>query len=475
MRAFQYFTQHSGTCEFADVDREIKTQIVQSCSSHKLRTKALENPLYTLTQLLDAGKAMELSKTQAANIEDKQSVNKLFTRHGNRSPRNRQNNAKSNQDGQRPVHKESRPGKSRNGGPKNRKSNTKCRNCGEDYPHSGGKTSCPAYQATCRGCGKLNHFETVCRSKDKRESRNTRRPTVNKVSDDELSDEGEVYTFSLSTQSLKDQPLFTIKVHDTPVTVMADSGASINILDEKEYHRLPNRTKLEPSTVKIYGYQSMAPLRILGKFRTTFESETKKLNDRLYIVEGSGGSLLSWKTSQELNLLQTVQQVKSVPSKPAAKAPSDLVEEYNDLFHGLGKLKNYQIKLHIDEDIPPVAQPHRRVPFHVRKQLGEQLRRDEELGVIERIEGPTHWVSPIVVAPKPKSPGKVCVCVDMRQANKAIKRERHVTPTVKEMIGDLNGARVFSKLDLNQGYNQLELAPESRYITTFSSHMGRMR
>ena len=79
--------------------------------------------------------------------------------------------------------------------------------------------------------------------------------------------------------------------------------------------------------------------------------------------------------------------------------------------------------------------------------------------MIERIEGPTPWVSPIVVAPKPKSPVKVRVCVDMRQANKAVKNERHVTPTVKEMIGDLNGARVFSKLDLNQGYNQLELAP----------------
>jgi len=32
------------TCGFDDVDREIKTQIVQSCSSHKLRTKALKNP-----------------------------------------------------------------------------------------------------------------------------------------------------------------------------------------------------------------------------------------------------------------------------------------------------------------------------------------------------------------------------------------------------------------------------------------------
>ena len=67
------------------------------------------------------------------------------------------------------------------------------------------------------------------------------------------------------------------------------------------------------------------------------------------------------------------------------------------------------------------------------------------------------------------------MCVDMRQANKAIQRERHITPTIKEVIGDLNGAKVFSKLDLNQGYNRLELAPESRYITTFSTHVGLRR
>ena len=92
------------------------------------------------------------------------------------------------------------------------------------------------------------------------------------------------------------------------------------------------------------------------------------------------------------------------------------------MFTGLGKLKDFQVKLHIDESIPPVAQPHRRIPFHVRQQLEEQLRKDEELGVIEHIEGPTPWVSPIVVAPKPKQPGKIRVCVDMRQANQAVKR-----------------------------------------------------
>ena len=160
------------------------------------------------------------------------------------------------------------------------------------------------------------------------------------------------------------------------------------------------------------------------------------------MVKGSSGSLLSWKTSQDLSLLQTVQQVKLLPSKLEEGTPSGLLAEYDDLFHGLGKLKNYQIKLHIDEEVTPVAQPHRRVPFNVRRQLEEQLRRDEELGVIERIEGPTPCVSPVVVAPKPKFPGKVRVCIDMRQANKAVKRERRVTPTVKEKIGDLNGARV---------------------------------
>ena len=473
--------QQAVTCEFDDVDREIKTQIVQSCSSHKLRMKVLENLSYTLTQLLDAGKAMELSKTQAANIEETQSVNNLSSRRGNRRRRNR----KSNKDGGRQADK-SHGQKSRNSGHEDRKSTLKCRNCGGDYPHRGGRTSCPAYQATCRSCGKLNHFETVCQSKDKSEFSDTCRSTVQKVSeessdessessDEESSDEEEVYTFSLSTNALKDQPFFKIKVHSTPVTIMADSGASINILDEKEYRRLPNRPNLERSSVKIYGYQSKVPLRVLGKFTTALESETKKLSNKLYTVEGSGGSLLSWKTSQGLNLLQTVQKIGNRPSKPENNAPANLIDEYDDLFHGLGKLKGYQIKLHIDENVPPVAQPHRRVPFHVRKQLEEQLQHNEELGVIERIEGPTPWVSPIVVAPKPKSPGKVRVCVDMRQANKAIKRERHVTPTIKEMIGDLNEAEVFSKLDLNQGYNQLELAPESRYITTFGTHMGLMR
>jgi len=48
-------------------------------------------------------------------------------------------------------------------------------------------------------------------------------------------------------------------------------------------------------------------------------------------------------------------------------------------------------------------------------------------------------------------------------------------PTFDEVVHDLNGAKVFSKLDLNQGYHQLVLHPDSRHITTFSTHLGLYR
>mgnify|MGYP002804319490 CR=1 FL=1 len=61
---------------------------------------------------------------------------------------------------------------------------------------------------------------------------------------------------------------------------------------------------------------------------------------------------------------------------------------------------------------------------------------------------------------------------DMRLPNKDICRERHITPTMDDIIADLNGAKWFSKLDLNAGYHQLVLLPDSRYITTFMTHLG---
>jgi hypothetical protein len=139
----------------------------------------------------------------------------------------------------------------------------------------------------------------------------------------------------------------------------------------------------------------------------------------------------------------------------------------------VGKLKNFQLKLHIDEDVVPVAQSVRRIPYSVRKKVEDKISELENLDIIEKVAGPTPWVSPIVVVPKRS--GDIRLCVDMRIANSAIMRERHPIPTVEEVLSEMNGAKVFSKIDLKWGYHQIELDEQSRYITTFATHLGLYR
>ncbi len=102
----------------------------------------------------------------------------------------------------------------------------------------------------------------------------------------------------------------------------------------------------------------------------------------------------------------------------------------------------------------------------MRKKVGEMLDKLDEDDIIENAEGPIPWVSVLVVVPKAndKDPR---ICIDMRWANLAIERERHPIPTV-EIIQHMSGSTVFSVLYLCKGFHQIELAKESRYITTFA-------
>ena len=111
----------------------------------------------------------------------------------------------------------------------------------------------------------------------------------------------------------------------------------------------------------------------------------------------------------------------------------------------------------------------------MRKKVSKELEILEHEGIIKKVEGTTPWVSPVVVVPKPQDSEAIRLCIDMRMANRAIIREQHVTPLIEEIVQDLNGATVFSKLDLQSAYNQLELDEDSRSITTFCTHEGLRR
>ena len=196
--------------------------------------------------------------------------------------------------------------------------------------------------------------------------------------------------------------------------------------------------------------------------------------DVLYVVEGKADNLLSKQTSVNLDLVKiNIQQQQEVGNVVSDQEP--VFEKYPKVFKGIGKLKDKQVTLHINKSVVPQAQRYRKTPFPLRKKIEEKLKELEDNDIIEPATGPTPWVSPLVATPKPRDPSDIRLCVDKRRANKAILRERHDTPTIDELIAELSGAKIFSKVDLKSGYHQLELDEESRYITTFATQFGLKR
>ena len=220
-----------------------------------------------------------------------------------------------------------------------------------------------------------------------------------------------------------------------------------NVLDLETYHRLKARkgVQLMPSTLRVYAYGSTTPLNsILGTVSGRVKCNSAEIVAKFVVVHNQhAGCLLGRQTATQLGLLRVGPQVSSIN---CAVPPHSLRQRYPSVFDGVGKLTNYQQKISINTNIKPVAQPPRRIPFHVRKQVSAKLEELERLDIMEKVRGPTPWVSPLVVVPK--SSGEIRVCVDMRQVNTAVIRERNPIPTVEESLQDLNGAAVFSKLDL---------------------------
>ena len=146
--------------------------------------------------------------------------------------------------------------------------------------------------------------------------------------------------------------------------------------------------------------------------------------DEFTVVKGPGRSLLGKNTAEKLGVLRVGPDVCLLTVEGS---DADIREKYREVFTGVGKLKDFQLKLHIKDDVTPVAQPVRRLPFGLRAKVDEKL--DELLAkdIIEEVShNPTEWVSPLVVVLK--TDGDVQICVDMRRANSAIEKGKTPHP-----------------------------------------------
>ncbi|KAI9035588.1 reverse transcriptase family protein [Aspergillus affinis] len=78
--------------------------------------------------------------------------------------------------------------------------------------------------------------------------------------------------------------------------------------------------------------------------------------------------------------------------------------------------------------------------------------------------------SPILMAEKPD--GGLRFCIDYRKLNAITRKDRYPIPMIDEVLERVSRAKIFTKLDIRQGFHRLRMDPESEELTTFRSRFG---
>ena len=263
----------------------------------------------------------------------------------------------------------------------------------------------------------------------------------------EISPQNNLEINSVSQSPTKNKIFASMFIKGRQISFQLDSGATCNVLPE---HFVPPGTKVEKSdhSLRLYS-QALLPIRGICKLKVTNPKTQTEYTVGFIIVKGDYVPLLGANAAQKMDLLtvnyanifdanvdnissnsiassspsQQAQQgaVSETVMSATAEAPlsaEDIENRFGSVFQGLGHMPG-KLHLDIDESQIPVVMPPRRVPIALKAKLKAELERLADLGVIQKVTGPTDWVSNLVIAEKPD--GKLRVCIDPQHLNKALK------------------------------------------------------
>jgi hypothetical protein len=119
-------------------------------------------------------------------------------------------------------------------------------------------------------------------------------------------------------------------------------------------------------------------------------------------------------------------------------------------------------------DDRPNSQPPRRVPLLKQAVVSDMIDDMQRRGVFEESDSP--WSSPVV--PVRKKNGELRFCVDYRKLNDVTKKDSFPLPRIDDTLDTLSGAKWFSTLDLKSGYWLVDVHPDDKEKTAFSTGQG---
>ena len=318
-----------------------------------------------------------------------------------------------------------------------------CGRCGNSPSHN--REKCPAKQIKCHKCGKLLHFASLCRAMSIRE-----------VTDEESSNFLGVIQAVDIVNSL--DWTTTIDVGGRETLFKIDTGADVTVFPDEMYTEAMG--KKQPPDRSLLG-AGKVPLSVTAMVSTRLVKNNKSALETLYLVEGLEKPLLG---KPAIKKLAVVQQCYNITVE-------DAQDKWPKYFKGLGELDGqYHITLKSNANPFALAIP-RRIAIPLVDKVKAALDKMLATGVIEWIEEPADWCAGIVVVPKPD--GTVRICVDLTKLNEAVRRELFIMPAVEETLAKLKAAKIFTKLDANNGFWQVKLDPASAKLTTFITPFGR--
>ena len=160
------------------------------------------------------------------------------------------------------------------------------------------------------------------------------------------------------------------------------------------------------------------------------------------------------------------------PGSVSIDSTRDLQALFPNSFDCIGDMQGkYDIKT--DPTVPPVQHGRQKVPIEYKEEIKKELAEMVQQGIITKQTEPTPWVSSLIF-PK-KANGKLRICLDPKDLNKAIICENHKAPTLEEIAHVLTGATRFSKVDGNKAFFEMHLSEEASLLTMFNTHLGRYR
>ncbi|MCP4458083.1 MAG: hypothetical protein GY816_08685, partial [Cytophagales bacterium] len=144
-----------------------------------------------------------------------------------------------------------------------------------------------------------------------------------------------------------------------------------------------------------------------------------------------------------------------------------LISEFRDIFaeneDDIGKTDLLEQEIILDNDVP-IRTPYYNIPLKLRPHAEKAVKQLLDLDIIEPSTSNYHSPSFLMK----KADGTYRILTDFRAINKHIIRSYQPLQGVQEMLSIWHGCKYYSKIDLQKGFYQTPLKPESRHITATS-------